>query len=117
LSTSLSAIGLVVFATFIGAVGAVYFKFGAKKLSFIVFDQLKNWELMLGVLFYGLSTVFFIWGLKGGELTVLYPFVALTYVWVIIFSVYWLKEIMNMYKWLGIAGILIGVILIGLGGG
>jgi len=61
------------------------------------------------------NTVLFIPALRGGELSVLYPLVALVYVWVSLLSVRFLGEKMNPMKWLGIALILLGVTLIGLG--
>ena len=115
MATELWAIGLVVLGTFVGAFGALYFKFGANKLRFELLALLKNWELMLGVLFYIVGSVFFIIGLKGGEVSVLYPFTSLTYVWVVFLSIKLLKERMNSYKWLGILSIFMGVSLIGVG--
>ena len=64
---------------------------------------------------YGISTILFIPALKGGELSVLYPFVALAYIWVSLLSVKFLGEKMNKVKWLGIALIILGVSFIGLG--
>jgi uncharacterized membrane protein len=57
----------------------------------------------------------FIPALKGGDLSVLYPFVALAYIWVSLLSVKFLGEKMNKFKWLGIALIIIGVSFIGIG--
>jgi uncharacterized membrane protein len=70
---------------------------------------------MAGIGFYGVSTAMFIPALKGGELSVLYPLVALTYVWVSLLSVKFLNEKMNKMKWIGILLILFGVTLIGIG--
>lgn len=115
MSTEWWAIVLIVIATILGGFGALYFKLGADKLKFNLLDLMKNWRLMLGVFFYGISTVFFILGLKGGDLSVLYPFASLTYVWVVLLSIKLLNEKMNLYKWMGVASILIGVSLIGVG--
>ena len=75
---------------------------------------LLNKKLIAGLSLYAIATIIFIPALKGGELSVLYPFVALSYVWVSLLSVRFLKERMNIHKWLGILLIIIGVILIGL---
>jgi uncharacterized membrane protein len=71
-----------------------------------------NRKLMLGVLLYGLSTVFFIMALKLGELSVVYPLTSLSYIFVALLSLYFLKEKMNWYKWTGIGFIILGVILV-----
>ena len=64
---------------------------------------------------YAVGTILFIPALKGGDLSILYPFVALAYVWVSLLSVKFLGEKMNLVKWIGIALIIIGVSLIGIG--
>lgn len=115
MATQLWAIGLVVLATLIGAFGPILLKkASAKKLSSIR-ELAKNYPLFGGVALYGIGTVLFIPALKGGDLSVLYPFVALAYIWVSLLSVKFLGENMNKLKWLGIASIIIGVSLIGLG--
>ncbi len=116
--TSIAALGLTLIASLLGAVGALFFKFGADKLSFKLKAIITNWRLYTAVFFYGASTVFFIWALslKGSQLSIVYPFIALTYVWVELLSIRFLKEKMNIWKWAGIALIIIGVSFIGLGG-
>jgi uncharacterized membrane protein len=116
LATELWAIGLVIFAAFLGAFGGLFLKLGADKLKFSIKALMRNWRLMLGVFFYGISTVFFILGLRGGDLSVLYPFGSLTYVCVVLFSIKLLNEKMNIYKWIGICSVMLGVILVGLSG-
>ena len=87
MTTQLWAIGLVVLATMIGAFGPILLKkASAKKLSSIKL-LMKNYPLFGGVALYGVGTVLFIPALKGGDLSVLYPFVALVYVWVSLLSV------------------------------
>jgi drug/metabolite transporter (DMT)-like permease len=53
---------------------------------------------------------------RGGELSVLYPLIALSYVWVAILSKIFLGDMMNPFKWAGIIFIMAGVSLIGIGG-
>ena len=105
---------LVIFGTLIGAVGALYFKLASKKLEFKFIKLLTNWELYVAVFLYLLSSVFFIYALKFGELSILYPIVSASYIWVTLLSIKYLKEKMNIWKWSGIIAIIIGVILIGL---
>lgn len=113
--TSLWSIILVLIAAVIGAVGAVLLKKGSQRLRFKFWSLIKNYYLVLGFLLYGISTVPFILALKWGELSILYPTVATVYIWIAIFSIKFLGEKMNKWKWLGIALIIIGVTFIGLG--
>ena len=115
MATQLWAILLVISATLVGAFGPILLKkASAKKLSSIKALS-TNYHLFGGVALYALGTLLFIPALKGGDLSVLYPFVALAYVWVSLLSVKFLGEKMNRMKWLGIALIITGVSLIGIG--
>ena len=53
--------------------------------------------------------------LREGELSVLYPIIALTYVWVTLVSYIRLHEPPNIYKNVGVMAIIAGVIVIGRG--
>jgi drug/metabolite transporter (DMT)-like permease len=113
--TQLWAAGLVIIAVTVGAFGPIFLKRSSKTFTLNPFDMIKNYNLIIGVLFYAFGTVLFIPALKGGDLSVLYPLVSLSYVFVCIYSKWLLKEKMNKYKWAGILAILIGVSLIGIG--
>ena len=115
MATQLWAIALVVLATLIGAFGPILLKrASAKKLSKIS-SLITNYNLFGGVALYAIGTILFIPALKGGDLSVLYPFVALSYIWVSLLSIKFLGERMNKFKWLGVALIIAGVTFIGIG--
>lgn len=115
MATAMSSVALVILATVVGAFGPILLKkASAHKLS-RVSALLNNYPLMGGVALYGVGTILFILALRNGELSVLYPLVALTYVWVSFLSIRFLGEKMNLYKWLGVALIILGVSFIGLG--
>jgi uncharacterized membrane protein len=115
METELWAIGLVVFACLIGSFGPIFLKKASNKISLSLKSIIYNRYLIAGLIFYGLSTLLFIPALKGGELSVLYPFVATVYIWVSLLSIKMLNEKMSKFKWLGILLIIIGVSFIGLG--
>ncbi|MDQ7823407.1 MAG: EamA family transporter [Candidatus Eremiobacteraeota bacterium] len=110
-----AAIGLVIFGTLIGACGALLFKLAAKDFSLNPLKILTNWRLLLGGFLYLLSSVPFLFAIKHAEVSVLYPFVATSYIWVIMLSIAFLKEKMNTWKWMGIFFIILGVCFIGFG--
>jgi len=109
------AIGLVILATLVGAFGPILLKKGSSKKLSNIRSLMSNYHLIGGVTLYVIGTILFIPALKGGDLSILYPFIALTYVWVSLLSVRFLGEKMSTIKWMGIALILIGVSLIGIG--
>lgn len=117
MTTQLWAIGLVLLATTLGSFGPLFLKKSSDKFHLSIEGVFKNPNLIIGVFFYGVGTILFIPALKGGELSVLYPLVALVYVWVSLLSVKFLNEKMNILKWVGIVLILIGVTLIGVSSG
>ena len=109
------AVGLTICAGLLGASGAVLLKKGADRLKLSVPDLVRNWQMILGVGCYAASVFFFVPALKGGEVSVLFPLVSLTYIWVALLSVKFLGEKMTRQKWIGIALVILGVALIGLG--
>lgn len=115
METKLWAIGLILVATLIGAFGPIFFKKASKNFRMSIKALLTNYSLMIGVALYGVSTVLFVPALKGGDLSVLYPFVAIGYIWVCFLSVKFLNEKMSLLKWAGIIAIIVGVSFIGLG--
>src|SRR3569832_1042714 len=76
----------------IGSLGAVGLKAGANRLKFDIKSLLTNWPLMGGVAAYLVSSVFFVKGVKNGQLSVLYPIVALGQVWTMAWARMWFKE-------------------------
>ncbi|MDD5086892.1 MAG: SMR family transporter [Candidatus Nanoarchaeia archaeon] len=116
MKTELWSILLVLIGTIIGAFGALYIKIGSKDFSLNIKKIIKNQKLILGFVFYALSSVFYVIALKGGDLSVIYPIVSIGYAWVCILSVWFLKEKMNSWKWIGIATIILGITLVGIGG-
>ena len=115
MKTQLWAIGLVILGTLIGAFGPILLKKASHRLKLNIKSIITNKYLIGGFTLYGIATIVFIPALKGGELSVLYPFVALVYIWVSLLSVKFLGEKMNILKWIGISLIIIGVTFIGLG--
>lgn len=115
MTTQLWAIGLVISGTLVGAFGPILLKKASSKSLSKISSLITNYHLFAGVALYAFGTILFIPALKGGDLSVLYPFVSLGYIWVSLLSVKYLGENMNKFKWIGIALIIIGVTFIGIG--
>jgi multidrug transporter EmrE-like cation transporter len=64
---------------------------------------------------YGVFTIIMVWALQHGELSMLYPAMALSYIWVSFLSVEMFGETMNPLKIAGILVIVCGVAVLGLG--
>jgi uncharacterized membrane protein len=61
------------------------------------------------------SPVFYFRGIRGGQLSILYPLVSLGYIWTLIWARIFFKESLTRRKCMGLALILAGVVLVGLG--
>ena len=111
------SIALVFGCTVLGAAAQILMKTGANVLgSTNPIDILTNPPLFAGYCLYGLSTVLLVLALRDGELSILYPVISLTYVWVTLLSVWFFDEVLNPFKVAGIAVIVIGVAVLGRNG-
>lgn len=122
---------LVFSCTVIGALAQILVKQGTTQLgahvtlgqvlrnpgliaSFFI-GVLLNLKLFIGYCMYGVNTFLMALALKGRELSRLYPIIALTYVWVVILSLFLLPdEHMNFFRVIGIVFIVGGVSVLGL---
>jgi len=122
--TQRESIALVFFCTLIGAGAQVLMKIGAHNLPAVgvaalianPFIILRNTALLGGLSLYGVFTVLLIIALRDGELSIIYPVIALTYVWVTFLSLMLFHETMNPFKACGITVIVAGVMVLGSGG-
>ncbi|MBI4145272.1 EamA family transporter [Candidatus Woesearchaeota archaeon] len=121
--TRLGAIGLVIVATLIGSWGPIFLKKATTRLDRDAFTGIApflratigNLQLVLGIGFYAASFVIYVFALRGADLSVIYPLVSTSYVWVSLLSVWMLKERMTAFKWAGILLIIAGATLVGVG--
>jgi drug/metabolite transporter (DMT)-like permease len=103
---------LTAVAAFMGSIGQLEFKQGANTLQFDIKMLLTNYHLIAGVTVYALSTVLYVYALSKGNLSILYPIIATSYIWTLIFSKIFLKEPVGWTSWAGVFFILLGVTLI-----
>lgn len=98
----------------------MFIKAGANALPHAGFVEamlgmITNPLLFTGYSLYGLFTLLMALALRDHELSLLFPIISLTYVWVSFLSVGLFHESMNLFKILGIAAIVVGVGVLGRG--
>ena len=94
----------------LGAIGQIMFSKASDSINISKpFELITNYSLITGLLCYGVSMVIYILMLKHGDVSVLYPIIALSYVWVMFMSVWILGENITTFKVLGTLLILSGV--------
>jgi multidrug transporter EmrE-like cation transporter len=105
---------LVFCCTLLGAGAQILLKTGANQLVHpSVLGIITNLSLIGGLSLYGVSTVLLVLALRDGELSLLYPVIALTYVWVTMLSFVVFHDRANPIKLIGIAIIVLGVGVLG----
>ncbi|MBI5393111.1 hypothetical protein HZA96_04530 [Candidatus Woesearchaeota archaeon] len=109
------AIFLMIVTTFLTSIAQIFLKKGANVLQFNFFSLITNYNLIIGIILYGLAAVLLIIALRGGELSVLYPMISTSYIWVALLASYFFGELFSITKIIGIIAIIIGVTFIGIG--
>lgn len=105
----------MIICTFLTSSAQIFYKIGANKLVPTFAGIVANYHLILGFILYVAAGIIMITALKGGDVTVLYPIIATSYVWVALLSIPFLGEVINIYKWLGISIIMAGIVFVSLG--
>ncbi len=109
------AVLLVSCATFLGAAAQVLMKIGTNHAVAHpgLVSLLTNIPLIAGYALYGVMTVMIVVAYKDGELSVLYPIISLSYVWVTALSYFVFHDSVNPLRLFGLGLIIGGVAVIG----
>jgi undecaprenyl phosphate-alpha-L-ara4N flippase subunit ArnE len=109
-TTPIWAIGLVLLCTILVAATQIVFKQAAAAPGSNILLQPLLW---LGILMSLVAGVLLIIALKHGELSVLYPVIALGFIWVALVGVFFLGEKITTRQIIGMTIVIVGVSLIG----
>ncbi len=115
MATKLWAALLILFTTLLTSSAQILYKFGIPSLKFNLMSIITNYYLIGGLLLYGIGAILMIISFRGGEVSVLYPIIATSYIWVSILSLYFLGETMNIFRWTGVFIIVAGIVSISYG--
>ena len=116
---------LMIFVVGLNVCGHVFLKAGMNQVGQVgsrpfvdfAFSALSNLFVILGLAAYVTSVTGYIIVLSRTHLSVAYPILMSSgYALVVLVSFLWLKEPFNLYKWIGIISIFLGVILISVKG-
>lgn len=111
-----SGLLLMVACTFFSAAGQMLFRMGARDQTFNLSLLFTNPFIIAGYIAFGLGGLLFLLALRQGELTVIYPFISMTFIWAAFFSLLILKERIIPLQLSGLAMIIMGVYLLMKGG-
>jgi drug/metabolite transporter (DMT)-like permease len=113
----------LIISTVFAAAGQVTWRLGLRNMGPLesydlntLFHVFTNWQVDLGLVLYGLSTLFWLSALSKKDLSYVYPFVAGTYLLVLALSYFVLKENFGIERVIGAALVLTGLVIIVRGG-
>ncbi len=106
------AILLALLSALIGSLGQLGFKLGSGSFTLEPRILITNYYFLAGISLYAVSTIIYMFALRQGHLSIIYPVIATSYIWVTLLSGVILDEPINSTNLIGITLILIGVTII-----
>lgn len=106
---------MILFSVITGAVGQLFLKSGALRVNtsqLVGVMKFVNPPMLFGFFFYGLSSIIWVLVLRKVQLSYAYPMISLGYIIVFIASYFLFNESLNLYRLIGIAFILTGIIFV-----
>ncbi|MDD1687203.1 EamA family transporter [Methanoregula sp.] len=115
----MNVIAIILCGILCASLGQVFWKIGMNAVGAIdkftvsgIISMFLNPLVILGLCMYGLSTVFWLVALSQKDLSYVYPFIALTFIIVLLLSKFLLHENVGMYRIAGTLVIICGLILV-----
>lgn len=109
----------ILIATIFASFGQVFWKLGMREIGPVMNYDLSiiskiflNLKVDIGILFYAFGTVFWLIALSKKDLGYVYPFIAGTYIIVLIISYFILEENFGIYRIVGACIVLLGLLLV-----
>src|SRR5450631_845294 len=108
LTPMMRSVLLVLSSSVIGSLGMAFLKMGSAHLTRSIWSFVNS-KLLIGIFLFLGSSVFYAWGIKDGQLSVLYPMISLGYVWGLLWAKLFFNEALTKQKFMGLGLILLGV--------
>ena len=115
----MNVILIILIGILFASLGQVFLKIGMNAVGSIntftysdIVSIFSNLYIILGLLMYGLGTIFWLIALSQKDLSYVYPFIALTFIIVLFLSYFVLKEQVSTIRVVGTIIIVIGLMII-----
>lgn len=117
-------VALTLMSVFLATAGQLMLKTGMAKVGYIgsarlerpfqvIVEVARTWQVLLGLVLFALSAISWLLVISRVPLSFAYPFAGITYVLLALFSKFVLKEHVPHMRWLGVALIVAGIIVVG----
>lgn len=121
---SIRTVILALFSVFLATAGQLVLKTGMTRVGYIGGERLgkpvallvqliSTWQVVLGLGLFFISAGFWLLVLSRVPLSFAYPFAGLTYLLIALFGKFVLREQVPGVRWLGIAMIIVGILVVG----
>lgn len=121
---TIKTILLTLTSVFLATAGQLMLKTGMARVGYIgierlgkplqvVWEVVRTWQVLFGLTMFALSAVTWLVVISRVPLSLAYPFAGITYVLLALFSQFVLKEHVPYLRWIGIALIVTGVVIVG----
>lgn len=118
ISNKKKALLFVIFATILISFGQLFWKIGVSKIILGNFYQIilsaLNFYFITGTFLYGIASIFVIFALKNGNLSLVHPLLTLSQIWTMFLAYYFLSESIGTTKIFAVSFIIIGSVLVSL---
>lgn len=120
---TLNAFIVILSSVFLSAVAQLSFKYGVSGVDLSQHSSLvvKAWLMLtspfvfLGLALYGVGTVLWLFALKQMDLSLAYPFVGVSFIFVLLFSLLFLGESFQWNRFIGSLVIIVGIVILSRG--
>ncbi len=102
---------IAVFCSLIGALAQILLKKGTVDVHSL-FDIVFNKYIIVGAILYVLAFGLYLFAIRSADVSIIYPVIALSYLWVVLFAKIFLDEPLSFFKLLGTITIIVGVSLV-----
>lgn len=114
----LRLVAISVCQCFFLALGQVFLKLAMVRMSSFSWtwnyfkELLTNWQFALCGICMGAATILWLYILKNFEFSAAYPMISISYIFGMLAAIFIFHETIPMTRWIGVALIMIGVILV-----
>ncbi len=110
-------IAITFVAAFFAALAQYFFKKAMPQFRFRIRDMLslfRNRGIIIGIIAYFIGLAFYLYALKSGQLSFVYPVFSITFIFVALISLFKFRERVGVKRIAGFALIILGIIIIAL---
>lgn len=107
---------LMILCTFFLATGQFFHKIASTRIGLSIEGLLLNWPFLLGLATAGIGALIMTFALREGELSTLFPYISLSFVWTALIATFIFGEQFLFTTGIGILFIIAGVTVLGRAG-